>query len=135
MTRRAARSRARAAGAGRSTPSAVPGGTSSGIRARGQREALEEVVVPAAVVRTSRSCVVEAFVYSPDERPAQRVVAQVGDHQQAARARGQALADVGVELEERVELQELDAGAREDLLARHARAAPRSMTPSVRWSR
>ena len=44
---------------------------------------------------------------------------RVGDHEQARGPRGQAFACVREELEERVEGQELDAGAREDLLPRH----------------
>jgi len=46
-------------------------------------------------------------------------VAEVRDHEQAAGAGGQALPDVDGELEERVELQELDAGPLEDLGAGH----------------
>ena len=52
-------------------------------------------------------------------RAAQGVVAQVRDHQQAARAGRKALVHVDAELEERVELQELDARPVEDLLPRH----------------
>jgi hypothetical protein len=71
--------------------------------------------------------VVEAFRVLARERPAQGVVAEVGDHEQASRGGGEAFSHVGDELEERVPGEELDAGAGEDLLA--GRMPPR--TPSV----
>src|SRR5205085_8766910 len=45
--------------------------------------------------------------------------------QEPAGRRGQALAPMRVELEQRVEVEELDAGAAEDLRARDAREHPR----------
>ena len=60
-------------------------------------------------------------------------MAEVRDHEQAAGAGGKALPHVDGELEERVELQELDAGPLEDLRAGHRSedALHRSVGPVV----
>ena len=112
-----------------------PAGTRSGIRpaagpARSNSSSSQ------CRVRTSSICVVVAFVCSPTARAGQEVMAEIGDQQQARGAgrRGRR-ATCAASWIERVERQELDAGAREDL-ARAARArAPRPSRPSVRGSR
>ena len=72
-------------------------------------------------VSTCTICVVVAFVNSVTSRPRERRRDEIRDHQQAVGRRRKALLDVSGQLKERVEWQELDAGAGENLLAGHAR--------------
>ena len=87
-------------------------------------------------VRASTNCVVVAMVYSARQLPGQPVVQEVGNGASRARRVDQVRrrAAGGVQLIERVERQELDAGDGVDPLADDALETA-SMTPSVRASR
>ena len=123
------------AGAGVELAERRPGRRRAPASARAAARGARRGRRPTLRVRTSRSCVVEAFVYSPRVEPQSAWWHEVRDHQQAPGARGQPLAHVGVELEERVELQELDARCAAKISSRGTSRSTRSMAPSVRWSR